>query len=617
MQSSSSRIPSSLGAIVALALVLGAPLAARADDGSNAGVGVARISVIGGSVAVQRGDATTQTSAVINAPILGGDYVTTGDASRAELQLDATTALRLSSNVQMRFTHLDAANREVALAEGTVELRLLRSAEGRLQIDTPSVSVVPRSAGSYRVTVGTDGRTQVTVRSGRADVTSPQLVQALLPGTTLIASGSAASPSIETAATVALDDFDRFNEERDRGEVRALANLGYTATGMSGIDDLDTYGHWVADAPYGQVWAPYATAANWAPYRDGRWVWEDGFGWTWIGYEPWGWAPYHYGRWYHSTHYGWCWYPQRAYVAWRPALVGFLTFGNGFGLGFGNIAWVPLAPFEPYYPWWGPRFGNTTIVNNITYVNNNYYGHFNHGQFTRYYGNARYNGVSYLPYQRFAQGSFERGRPIASSQLGSVTVVRGPLRVVPGTENLRFSDRPVGTELALRPGLQRHFAGESAPVVRVPFQQQRSAVAQVTHAAFGASEVIGHRTVEIIEGTTVTHPVTDPWSRFGQSRGVPVVHARATSTLPATGTESAHPVSPWSRFDAAAPRSHGAAERSNDAVRANDVPRTTREAPVYHAPAEQPHHERAVPATQPHTTPPHTERAPAEHHHRP
>ena len=96
-------------------------------------------------------------------------------------------------------------------------------------------------------------------------------------------------------------------------------------------------------------------------------MWEEGFGWTWLGYEPWGWAPYHYGRWYHSARYGWCWYPERAFVAWRPAVVAFVGFG-GFSFGFGDIGWVPLAPYETYYPWWGTGYGN-----NVTYVTNNYY----------------------------------------------------------------------------------------------------------------------------------------------------------------------------------------------------------------------------------------------------
>ena len=81
---------------------------------------------------------------------------------------------------------------------------------------------------------------------------------------------------------------------------------------------------------YGQVWTPYATA-GWAPYRDGRWVWEPFYGWTWVSYEPWGWAPYHYGRWFF---YGssWCWWPgplsvyPAYYPVWAPAYVSFFGF---------------------------------------------------------------------------------------------------------------------------------------------------------------------------------------------------------------------------------------------------------------------------------------------------
>ena len=96
------------------------------------------------------------------------------------------------------------------------------------------------------------------------------------------------------------------------------------------------------------------------PYHDGRWVWEPYYGWTWVGYEPWGWAPYHYGRWLYTGGYGWAWYPGPVYVrpVYRPALVAFFGFGSGgssFSLAFGNVGWVPLAPYEPFHPWWGPR----------------------------------------------------------------------------------------------------------------------------------------------------------------------------------------------------------------------------------------------------------------------
>src|ERR1700686_3791808 len=114
-----------LATAVALVLPFVVPTLALAQADDGAGVGVARISLLAGSVAVQRGDADTPSAAVINAPVLGGDYLTTGDDSRAEVQMDGGTIVRLGQNVQMRFSRLDGDARAIQVAEGTVELRLM------------------------------------------------------------------------------------------------------------------------------------------------------------------------------------------------------------------------------------------------------------------------------------------------------------------------------------------------------------------------------------------------------------------------------------------------------------------------------------------------------------
>src|SRR5256885_15152465 len=119
-------------------------------------------------------------------------------------------------------------------------------------------------------------------------------------------------------------------------------------------EDLDSYGRWVDVAPYGRVWSPSNAGPDLAPYREGRWVWEDWYGWTWVSSDPWGWAPYHYGRWFNSSPYGWCWSPGPAYGRhyWSPALVAFFGFG-GFcvGLGFcgAGIGWGAPRPFVPFF----------------------------------------------------------------------------------------------------------------------------------------------------------------------------------------------------------------------------------------------------------------------------
>ena len=71
-----------LAAVLAATLV--APPGARAEETPAPGIGVARLSVVDGEVNVQRGDSNGfTTAAVINTPVLGADYVTTGDNAHA------------------------------------------------------------------------------------------------------------------------------------------------------------------------------------------------------------------------------------------------------------------------------------------------------------------------------------------------------------------------------------------------------------------------------------------------------------------------------------------------------------------------------------------------------
>ena len=115
-----------------------------------------------------------------------------------------------------------------------------------------------------------------------------------------------------------------------------------------------------------------------------------------VSYDPWGWAPYHYGRWFRGG-YGWAWVPGPIYAryGYRPAVVGFFGYGGGgeFGLGFSNLGWVALGPFERYHPWYGRGVtgrGITTVnvVNNVNIYNT--------------YRNARVpNGVMGVSAQQF------------------------------------------------------------------------------------------------------------------------------------------------------------------------------------------------------------------------
>ncbi|HEY6326682.1 MAG TPA: DUF6600 domain-containing protein [Candidatus Cybelea sp.] len=269
-----------------------------------------------------------QTNAVRNAPMLPGDYISTGKASRAELQFDGYTAVRLGGNAQVRIVSNDPNNRKVQLADGTVEVGMTRDAEA-MRVDTPSVSVRAQQAGDVRVSIAADGSSWVTARRGDADVVTREQTYALAAGRTLSARGSASNPSITYGPEVAYDSFDDFNAVRDRAMIAALNASPNLIPNLAGYENLNDYGHWDAVAGYGRSWVPNEPA-GWVPYRNGSWTWEGGYGWTWVGSEPWGWTPYHYGNWYYCScgSSGWAWLPPSAKAAqtWSPALVGFFGF---------------------------------------------------------------------------------------------------------------------------------------------------------------------------------------------------------------------------------------------------------------------------------------------------
>jgi hypothetical protein len=438
----------------------------RAQDPDDLKRGVARISLMNGEVSVRRGDSGDWVVGVVNAPLLTADRISTGSNSRAEVQFDSANMLRIGGNAEIHLVQLENLRYQMELARGTVTFRVLRASDANVEVDTPSVSVRPSRQGSYRITVKDTGETEITVRSGDVEVFTPHGSQWVNTGQTMMARGTTADPEFQIVAAIASDDWDRWNESRDSVLTRAVSPR-YVGPGEYGTEDLDPYGAWRNDPDYGNVWQPVVTP-GWAPYQCGSWVWEDWYGWTWVGCEPWGWAPYHYGRWFWRTGFGWGWYPGLMGVRhyWSPALVGFFGFG-GRGFGFGSIGWVPLAPYEMFYPWWGRGFyGGFNRGLNITNVN-----------ITSVYRNARVaNGISGVSRADFGAGRFNNIGRFSGGQIGQAGLVRGAMPIAPTSANLRFSNHALTS--VPRSSANTHFFAhqQPTPAARVPFAEQQRAI---------------------------------------------------------------------------------------------------------------------------------------------
>jgi hypothetical protein len=454
----------------AVLLAAGAFTPVRAQDSGDLQRAVARISLMNGEVSVRRGDSGDWVAGIINAPLLAEDRISTGPNSRAEVQLDAANVLRIGGVAEVRLVQMEYGRYQIELAHGTLTYDVVRPSSANAEVDTPSIAVKPSQKGIYRISVNDAGETEVTVRAGQVEVYSPKGSQWVQPGQSLLARGNASNAEFQMVAALPYDDWDRWNADRDQALARAVSDQ-YVPQGVYGAEDLDNYGSWSNVAPYGYCWHPaVAMDPGWAPYRAGRWVWEDWYGWTWVSYDPWGWAPYHYGRWF-SNSGGWWWYPgvigRRHY--WSPALVAFFGFGPGVGVGFGfgNVGWVPLAPYETFSPWWGRGYygGRGYINRNINITNVNV---------TNIYRNARItNGVSGIAAADFQGGRFHNIRSIQGSQIREAGLVRGQMPLGPTAHNLSFSNRSVANVPASRGNMQFFSHQQVSPVQRVPFAQQQ------------------------------------------------------------------------------------------------------------------------------------------------
>ncbi|MEW6681669.1 MAG: DUF6600 domain-containing protein [Nitrospirota bacterium] len=100
--------------------------------------------------------------------------------------------------------------------------------------------------------------------------------------------------------------------------------------GPPDLGQLDRYGEWGWEPPYGRVWVPYVEA-DWRPYWRGHWAWQGG--WVWVSADPWGDGPFHYGEWTWSRRLGWVWIPG---TVWAPARVTWIVSGP-------IVAWTPAS----------------------------------------------------------------------------------------------------------------------------------------------------------------------------------------------------------------------------------------------------------------------------------
>src|SRR5689334_1595341 len=313
---------------------------------------VVRISLITGEASLKRKGNQDWETARLNYPLVEGDTIATDKDSRMEIQIDARNFVRLAPATALRIVTLRDEGVALGVIEGTASVRLVKFDRSKeyFEVDAPRTTMAAEKPGLYRIDVPRDGRVRLTVRDGgSARIYSDTSGFSLRDGRTaeLVLEGENAG-DWDFLATISRDANDEWVDDRERYLAQRLRyDSEYYDDYVWGAEDLAAYGDWTYTNDFGWIWQPHpqtiSAYGDWAPYRYGRWVWCPPYGWTWVGYEPWGWAPYHYGRWvYHNN--AWAWVPRSHYNRsrswWRPALVVFVNLSIG-----SDICWYPL----PYY----------------------------------------------------------------------------------------------------------------------------------------------------------------------------------------------------------------------------------------------------------------------------
>ena len=509
--------------ILSLAILVMAALATVVATAQvDVSPGVARISLAQGDVSTQRGDSGEWAVAVLNAPVVSGDKVSTGDNARAEVQLDYANILRLGDHAQATIANITRNQIQVQLGEGIANYDVLKGSEANAELDTPNVAIDPdRDGASFRVIVNSNDETEVIVRRGSVEVSTPQGSTRVGEGQIATIHGTGDETAYKIADAPALDDWDSWVNDRN-SRIENAKSWNHTDRYYTGSEDLDAYGQWKNAPDYGPVWVP-AQGPDWAPYRDGRWVYEPYYGWTWVPYEAWGWAPYHYGRWFYYDN-AWAWWPGPVVATpyyrpvWAPAYVSFFGFGGGFGVsvgfGFGSFGWLPLGPGDFCHPWWG-GYRNSFSTVNITNVNiyNSRGGEWGGLAPLRHDGisNVRLAGtndriragVSSVPAGSFGTGRIAP-RAVEPGVLHDGHMMTGNLPVVPSHESLSASNRPASVS-TIRGG-QQHFFGTARGGNVQSFDRQASQVQQSIQHNSHFSPVRSGKTLRAQNGSNPIRP---------------------------------------------------------------------------------------------------------------
>jgi hypothetical protein len=276
---------------------------------------VVRLSLAQGDVQIDRNAGDGWEQAINNMPVIAGARIYAAENSRAELEFEDGSSVRLAGPAQITLLELSST------ADGS----LLSS----VQVDSGLVyaNVKPRKNDTFRIlTSGAEPFTVTQPTHLRLNVDQQTASLSVMQGEAVLQSANSRVHSGETYNYVLAQPESAARQESvptqpddSWDQQRNTYNDQYAALGaqFSGNDDanapgaadLGAYGSYSNVPGYGVAWQPNGVDADWSPYDNGAWSYYPNWGWTFVSGYPWGWTPFFFGDWCFQHGRGWFWRP--------------------------------------------------------------------------------------------------------------------------------------------------------------------------------------------------------------------------------------------------------------------------------------------------------------------
>ncbi len=296
---------------------------------SASAVRVVRLSIAQGDVQIDRNSGDGWEQAIVNMPVIGGARIYAAENSRAELEFEDGSSVRLVGPAQISLIDLSSAPNGspvnvIQVDSGTVYVN------ARLR-DHQDFRISDYSGGSFSITKPSHLRFTVNEQTASLAISDGEAVAQNANPNSTIRSGETYNYILGQPASAARQNTvparpeDSWDQQRDSyNNQNAAAGVQYSGAddgNAPGVADLGNYGNY-SDVPgCGECWQPNGTDQDWDPFGYGAWSYYPAWGWTYVSGYPWGWLPFYYGNWFYAGRRGWWWHPGPFHgpgFGWHP-----------------------------------------------------------------------------------------------------------------------------------------------------------------------------------------------------------------------------------------------------------------------------------------------------------